>query len=167
MTVVTLDTLAPGETGRVARVHGRGAVRRRLMDMGLTSGAVIEVVKLSPLGDPVEYRLRGYHLSLRASEARTIEVELLNDDLNLPRNKADHGIEQSLIRCHRGQQIEIIHTRGGSKMSQRLQELGLTPGSVFCVVRNDFPGPLILADPSGKRVVVGKGMARNIQVKVH
>jgi len=167
MTVVTLDTLAPGESGRVVRVHGRGAVRRRLVDMGLTGGAVIEVVKLSPLGDPVEYRLRGYHLSLRTSEARTIEVELLDHDLNLPKNKADHGIKQGLIRCQRGQQFEIIHTRGGRKMSQRFEELGLIPGSVFCVVRNDFPGPLILSGSSGKRVVVGKGMARHIQVKVH
>ncbi|MEJ2412811.1 MAG: ferrous iron transport protein A [Anaerolineales bacterium] len=61
----------------------------------------------------------------------------------------------------------IIHTRGGRKMRQRLQELGLTPGSVFSVVRNDFPGPLILAALSGERVVVGKGLARHIQVKVH
>lgn len=167
MTVVTLDKLAPGESGRVVRVHGRGAVRHRLVDMGLTSGAVIEVVKLSPLGDPVEYRLRGYHLSLRTSEARTIEVELLNDDLKPPRSKADHGIDQNLDRCQSGQQFEIIHIRGGRKMSQRLQELGLTPGSVFYMIRNDFPGPLILADPSGERVVVGKGMARHIQVKVH
>jgi Fe2+ transport system protein FeoA len=135
--------------------------------MGLTRGAVIEVVKLSPLGDPVEYRLRGYHLSLRASEARTIEVELLDEDLKPPRKKAEHGIEQSLIRSQSGQEFVIIHTRGGRKMRQRLQELGLTPGSVFSVVRNDFPGPLILAALSGERVVVGKGLARHIQVKVH
>jgi ferrous iron transport protein A len=167
MTVVTLDTLAPGESGRVVRVHGRGAVRRRLVDMGLTSGVVIEVVKLSPLGDPVEYRLRGYHLSLRTSEARTIEVELLDDDRKPPRREGNRGIDQSLVRCQSGQQFEIIQTRGGRKMSQRFKELGLTPGSVFCVVRNDFPGPLILADPSGERVVVGKGMARHIQVKGH
>jgi ferrous iron transport protein A len=147
MTVVTLDTLAPGESGRVVRVHGRGAVRRRLVDMGLTSGVVIEVVKLSPLGDPVEYRLRGYHLSLRTSEARTIEVELLDDDRKPPRREGNRGIDQSLVRCQSGQQFEIIQTRG--------------------VVRNDFPGPLILADPSGERVVVGKGMARHIQVKGH
>ena len=66
---ITLDQLAPGESGRIKKVHGKGAVRRRLMDMGLTSGVVIDMVKNSPLGDPVEYRLRGYHLSLRRSEA--------------------------------------------------------------------------------------------------
>ena len=69
MPVTTLDKLAPGESGRIIKVSGRGAIRRRLLDMGLTTGAVIDMVKLSPLGDPVEYRLRGYHLSLRKSEA--------------------------------------------------------------------------------------------------
>ncbi len=166
MPIVTLDKLAPGESGRVVRVHGRGAVRRRLVDMGLTSGAVIEVVKLSPLGDPVEYRLRGYHLSLRSSEARTIEVEVLSDSPVPPRENGHSRSAQALIRCRSGQQVQIIDTRGGYKMKQRLREMGLIPGLNFCVIRNDFPGPLILANPDGERVVVGKGMARHILVKV-
>ena len=165
MPVVTLDKLAPGESGRVVRIHGRGAVRRRLVDMGLTSGAVIDVVKLSPLGDPVEYRLRGYHLSLRTSEARTIEVELLNDVPEPHRGGVHSRSELTLIRCRSGQQVEILRTRGGRKMHQWLEDLGIAPGSVFYLVRNDFPGPLILADSSGERVVVGKGMARHILVK--
>lgn len=73
-TPITLDQLSAGETGRVKKVGGDGQIRRRLMDMGITSGVEIAMIKASPLGDPVEYRVRGYHLSLRKSEARLIEV---------------------------------------------------------------------------------------------
>ena len=64
MPFTTLDKLVPGESGKIVKISGSGAIRRRLVDMGLTTGAVIEMVKLSPLGDPVEYRVKGYHLSL-------------------------------------------------------------------------------------------------------
>lgn len=72
----TLDKLTPGQSARVKKVGGEGAVRRRLMDMGVTSGIEISVVKASPLGDPVDYLVRGYHLSLRKAEAQLIEVVL-------------------------------------------------------------------------------------------
>lgn len=70
----TLDQLTPGQSARVKKISGERAVRRRLMDMGITSGIEIAVIKESPFGDPVEYLLRGYHLSLRKSEAQMIEV---------------------------------------------------------------------------------------------
>jgi ferrous iron transport protein A len=73
---ITLDQLTPGQSARVKKVGGEGAVRRRLMDMGITSGVAIAVVKASPLGDPVDYLVRGYHLSLRKTEAQMIEVVL-------------------------------------------------------------------------------------------
>jgi Fe2+ transport system protein FeoA len=73
-TTTTLDRLVPGQAGTVERVGGNGAIRRRLLDMGITRGVEITAVKTSPLGDPVEYRLRGYSLSLRKSEAQMIEV---------------------------------------------------------------------------------------------
>ena len=60
----------------VKRVGGNGAIRRRLMDMGLINGVDVEMLKAAPLADPVEYKLRGYHLSLRRSEARMVEVEI-------------------------------------------------------------------------------------------
>ncbi|MAT98418.1 MAG: ferrous iron transport protein A [Anaerolineaceae bacterium] len=72
----TLDQLTPGQSAKVKKVGGKGAVRRRLMDMGITSGIEIAVVKASPLGDPVDYLVRGYHLSLRKAEAQMIEVVL-------------------------------------------------------------------------------------------
>lgn len=73
-TITTLDHLVPGQAAKVKKVGGKGAVRRRLMDMGITRGVEIAVVKTSPLGDPVEYRLRGYSLSLRKAEAQMIEI---------------------------------------------------------------------------------------------
>ena len=70
----TLDQLDPGQSGKVIKIKGNGPVRRRLMDMGITNGVEITVVKASPLGDPVEYQVRGYRLSLRRSEAQLIEI---------------------------------------------------------------------------------------------
>jgi Fe2+ or Zn2+ uptake regulation protein/Fe2+ transport system protein FeoA len=71
----TLDQLRPGEKARVIRVRGQGVVRRRLMDMGLVGNVEIELIKAAPMGDPLEYILRGYHLSLRKTEAQMVEVE--------------------------------------------------------------------------------------------
>lgn len=70
----TLNELKIGETTRVVRLHGEGAVKRRIMDMGLTKGTEVTVRKVAPLGDPIELTVRGYELSIRKSEAATIEV---------------------------------------------------------------------------------------------
>ena len=70
-----LDSLKPGESGVVLRVGGAGALRRRLLDMGITPGTTIMVRKVAPLGDPIELSLRGYELSIRKADAKNIEVE--------------------------------------------------------------------------------------------
>ncbi len=70
----TLKEVRPGEEVRVARVNGEGALRRRIMDMGITRGTPLMVRKVAPLGDPVEITVRGYELSIRKSEAENIEV---------------------------------------------------------------------------------------------
>lgn len=70
----TLKDVRVGETVKVVKLHGEGALRRHIMDMGITKGAEIYVRKIAPLGDPVEITVRGYELSLRKSEAETIEV---------------------------------------------------------------------------------------------
>ena len=71
----TLREASIGETVKVVKLYGEGAVKRRIMDMGITKGAEIYVRKVSPLGDPVEVTVRGYELSLRKADAEMIEVE--------------------------------------------------------------------------------------------
>ncbi|MBL8119349.1 MAG: ferrous iron transport protein A [Anaerolineae bacterium] len=77
---MTLDQLQAGQAAVIRHINGQGQIRRRLMDMGLTKGAVIEMIKSAPMGDPIEYRLRAYHLSLRKSEASVVEIELNQPD---------------------------------------------------------------------------------------
>ena len=64
-----------GGTAKVVKIHGEGAVKRRIMDMGITRGVEICVRKVAPLGDPIEITVRGYELSLRKADAESIEVE--------------------------------------------------------------------------------------------
>lgn len=71
------DLRQPGQRGRILDVNGDDAVAVRLMEMGLTEGADIEFLGLAPLGDPAEFRIRGYRLSLRKAEASRVEIELL------------------------------------------------------------------------------------------
>jgi ferrous iron transport protein A len=71
----TLKQVKVGETVRVVKLHGEGAVKRRIMDMGLTKGVEVYVRKVAPLGDPVEVTVRGYELSIRKADAEMIEVE--------------------------------------------------------------------------------------------
>jgi ferrous iron transport protein A len=71
----TLREIKIGGTARVVKVHGEGAVRRRIMDMGITRGVEIKITKVAPLGDPLEVTVRGYELSLRKEDAARIEVE--------------------------------------------------------------------------------------------
>ena len=71
----TLKDIKVGQQARIVRVHGEGALRRRIMDMGLTRGTDIYVRKVAPLGDPMELNIRGYELSLRRDDAGMIEVE--------------------------------------------------------------------------------------------
>ena len=71
----TLKQVKIGQTVKVVKLHGEGAVKRRIMDMGITKGVEIYVRKVAPLGDPVEITVRGYELSLRKNDAEMVEVE--------------------------------------------------------------------------------------------
>ena len=71
----TLRDAKVGETVQVVRLHGEGAVKRRIMDMGITRGVEVYVRKLAPLGDPIEVTVRDYELSLRKADAEMIEIE--------------------------------------------------------------------------------------------
>ena len=71
----TLREVPIGGSAKVKKLHGEGAVKRRIMDMGLTKGTEVFVRKVAPLGDPIEIKVRGYELSLRKADAELIEVE--------------------------------------------------------------------------------------------
>ena len=71
----TLRDVKVGETAKVVKLHGEGAVKRRIMDMGITKGIEVYVRKLAPLGDPVEVTVRGYELSIRKADAGMILIE--------------------------------------------------------------------------------------------
>ncbi|MBE6703372.1 MAG: ferrous iron transport protein A [Ruminococcaceae bacterium] len=71
----TLRQVPIGGSAKVVKLHGEGAIRRRIMDMGITKGVEVRVRKVAPLGDPIEITVRGYELSLRLEDAEKIEVE--------------------------------------------------------------------------------------------
>ena len=71
----TLREAKIGETVKVVKLHGEGAIKRRIMDMGITQGTEVYVRKVAPLGDPVEVTVRGYELSLRKADAEMIEIQ--------------------------------------------------------------------------------------------
>lgn len=71
----TLKDTKIGQTVKVVKLHGEGAIKRRIMDMGITKGVEVHVRKVAPLGDPIELTVRGYELSLRKADAEMIEVE--------------------------------------------------------------------------------------------
>ena len=71
----TLKQAKVGETVKVVKLHGEGAVKRRIMDMGITRGAEVHIRKVAPLGDPIEVTVRGYELSVRKNDAQCVEVK--------------------------------------------------------------------------------------------
>lgn len=77
---MTLDQIKPGNGGTITAVRGEGALRRRLLDMGLTPKTKVFVKKTAPMGDPIELALRGYMLSIRKEDAANIEIEVTADE---------------------------------------------------------------------------------------
>ena len=75
---IPLHELKVGQRGVIIHVSGKGPIKRRMMDMGLVPGSEVQVVRVAPLGDPVEFTVKGYSLSLRKSEASNIQVEISN-----------------------------------------------------------------------------------------
>ncbi len=71
----TLNDLKPSEKGVVKKLHGEGATKRRIMDMGITKGCEVLIRKVAPLGDPIEVNVRNYELSIRKADAAMIEIE--------------------------------------------------------------------------------------------
>ncbi len=76
MATKPLSELKRGEKGKIVRIGGGGRVHRRLLDMGVVTGTEVEMERVAPLGDPIEVKIKGYHLSLRKEEASSIQVEV-------------------------------------------------------------------------------------------
>ncbi len=74
-----LSDLSPGDVARVVRISGKGPLLRRLMDMGFVKGEIVKVVRKAPLGDPIEFEVKGYNISLRKEEADHVLVELVGE----------------------------------------------------------------------------------------
>jgi ferrous iron transport protein A len=78
-TTRTLDLLEPGSRARVVQLQGNDAARRQVLDMGMVPGVMIEVIKKAPLGDPIEFEVNGYHMSLGRTEVELVGVQPLGD----------------------------------------------------------------------------------------
>jgi Fe2+ transport system protein FeoA len=78
----TLDTMRVGDTVEITKINSKGDIRYRLLDMGLVRGEKVEILRFAPLGDPIEVKIQGFHLTLRLEEARSIEVKLTSVKLN-------------------------------------------------------------------------------------
>lgn len=77
---IWLSDIAPGQRAKILRVGGHGRARRRFMEMGLVCGETVLVERVAPLGDPIEFLVKGYHVSLRRDDAQHIEVQTLEDE---------------------------------------------------------------------------------------
>jgi len=77
MNILNLKDLKPGQKGKVLKIKVRGETSKRIVEMGVTPGAVVEVERIAPLGDPIDIKVKGYHLSLRKEEAEGVEIESL------------------------------------------------------------------------------------------
>ena len=143
-----LKELKPKDKGKIVRVGGKGSIHRRLLDMGLVTGAEVEVERVAPLGDPVEIRIKSYDLALRKGEAANIQLEI---------------IEGALSRASAGETVTIMAVKAGWGLQRRLTDMGLTPGVQVKVVSSGRPGPVVL-DVRGSRLALGYGVARKIMV---
>lgn len=76
---MTLNELIPGQIGKVIKLSGKGPLKRRIIDMGIIPGAIITMKRIAPLGDPIEISIRGYELSIRKSDAQSIEIVRIID----------------------------------------------------------------------------------------
>jgi len=73
----TLNEMTPGKKGRILKIAGRGMIKKRIVDMGMVPGTEVEMERYAPLGDPIEIKVKGYHLSLRKEDASLILIELI------------------------------------------------------------------------------------------
>ncbi|HEX79515.1 MAG TPA: hypothetical protein G4O19_05100 [Dehalococcoidia bacterium] len=149
MTIKLLSDLDSGERGRVLRIRVTGTIRQRLMDMGMVNGSEVEMIRVAPLGDPIEIKIKGYDLSLRKEVASRIEVEVM---------------EIPLCAATYGKILTVIGFRGGHGMQRRLADMGLTPGTELKLINCDRHSPVII-EVRGTRLALGRGVAHHVLVR--
>lgn len=149
MAITNLTNLAPDQTGIVLSVGGTGRIRHRFLEMGITDGAEIKILRYAPLGDPIEVCIRDYCLSLRKDEAREI---LLATPPSIPltstKSNRDYIVKQII---------------GGEGINAFLYQRGLKTGTKFR--RLNYPGRAIQIVSDGQPSTIGYGMARKIIVE--
>ncbi len=141
-----LSELNPGEYGIIKGVLGKGAVHRRLLSMGLLPGAIVRVVRVSPLGDPVEYELRGFFISLRKQEASRVEVDRVVPLSLVPDNSL----------------VQVIFIDGGVGFIRNMESMGISVGKKIRVIRRCCP---MSVETALGVFTLGRGMAYRIFVR--
>lgn len=148
MVIKSLKELEPMEKGRIVKVGGQGNIRRRLLDMGVVNGSIVEVLRVAPLGDPVQIKVKGYDLALRKTEAENIQVELT---------------EMMLTKAPAGENVVISSVRAGRGLKRRLNDMGLLPGTEVKIINNERPGRVVL-EVRGSRLAIGYGVASKVVI---
>ncbi|MGQ9706824.1 MAG: FeoA domain-containing protein [bacterium] len=147
----TLDDIKPGLSAKIEAIKPTrrfGLIKRRLLDLGITPGTYVKVVRRAPLGDPIEIEVRGCHIIIRKEEARAIMVDD-EKDITIPLSMAVRG-------------RYIISSISGMGVNSCLSEIGISTGDIIEVVEPG--GPVVIAK-NGVRLTIGCGMSEKIFVK--
>ncbi len=141
-----LSELNIGETGIVVDVLGSGAIHRRLLSMGILPGTIIRVVRASPLGDPIEYEIRGFFISLRRREAEYVEVDKVVPLYLVPPNT----------------DVRVVFIDGGVGFIRKMNSMGISVGKRVRVIRPCCP--MLVRTDLGE-FTIGRGMAYRVYVR--
>jgi len=141
-----LSELKPGEYGLVKKITGTGALHRRLLSMGLLPGAIVRVVRVSPLRDPIEYEIRGFFISLRRQEASFVEVDRVVPLSLVPRNS----------------KVRVVFIDGGVSFVQNMGTMGISVGKLLQVIQPCCP---MQVQTDAGIFTLGRGMAYRVFVR--
>jgi len=154
MAIRPLSELRPKEKGTIVKVEGRGAIHRRILDMGMVVGSEVEVERVAPLGDPIAIKVKGYQLALRRQEAANVQVDV-----------SDEGrTAVPLSFATPGRPLRVFNVNAGWGLRRRLARMGLTPGAEIRLVSPHSPGPLVV-EVGGLSITLGHGVAQKVMVR--